>query len=84
MTDLRAFQNDALQAHNKYRQIHNSRPLRLHGGLNAQATHYAQKLAQGGFYQVRRDPYIGPGVGENLFVQCGGNHVTGSDATRSW
>jgi hypothetical protein len=66
-----------------FRQTHNVRALRKHRGLNAQAARYAQKLAQAGYYKVKRDPYIGPGVGENLFVQCG-NHITGRDVTRAW
>ncbi|CAB4041855.1 Hypothetical predicted protein, partial [Paramuricea clavata] len=80
---LRAFRNDALQAHNKYRQTHNAQALKLNRGLDRQAARYAKRLAQTGFYKVKRDPYIGPGVGENLFVQCG-NHITGSDVTKAW
>ncbi|CAB4039229.1 Retrovirus-related Pol poly from transposon opus, partial [Paramuricea clavata] len=82
-SSLRAFQNDALQAHNRYRQTHKVQALKLNRGLNRQAGRYAQRLAQTGFYKVKRDPYIGPGVGENLFVQCG-NHITGSDVTKAW
>ena len=67
-----------------YRQIHNARPLTLNGGLNAKAESYAQKLAQTGFMKVKRDPYIGPGVGESLFAQCGGNFITGSDVSTAW
>ncbi|XP_028391914.1 uncharacterized protein LOC114516587 [Dendronephthya gigantea] len=80
---LHTFRNDALQAHNKYRQTHNAMALRMSGGLNRQAEHYAKRLAQRGLYKVRRDPYIRPWFGENIFVHCG-NHISGADVSKAW
>ena len=66
-----------------YRAIHSVRKLRRSWLLNRQAKRYARKLAKNGFYNVRHDPQITPGVGENIFAYCGSD-VSGSDVTTAW
>ena len=46
ISGLKEYKEGVLRAHNKYRKIHNAKPLRLSQGLSRGAMRYARKLAK--------------------------------------
>jgi uncharacterized protein YkwD len=79
------FDLEALEAHNKYREIHHSPPLILNKELCNIASNYAQKLLQNnnGTIVYSFGKYKGNDMGENIFM-CQGTEVTGEMATNDW
>lgn len=79
------FEQEALNTHNKYREVHGVAPMLLDRGLSNQAKAYAQKIANLGQLmhssQAERED-----AGENLAYACSSNGVplTGETATRMW
>lgn len=79
------FDLEALEAHNKYREIHHSPPLILNKELCNIASNYAQKLLQNnnGTIVYSFGKYKGNDMGENIFM-CQGTEATGEMATNDW
>ena len=82
--DLDVFQQSALEAHNKYRQFHNSPPLVQNSEMSAQATECAQKLAKSSINDAEHSQKSSrENQGENVYVGCLTN-PSGADVTKEW
>ena len=77
------FCNEALQAHNNYRKIHHTEPLKLNRELCKIAQNYSEHLANVGRLQHSDNNYHNDAMGENLYC-CFGKDPTGSSVTSSW
>jgi uncharacterized protein YkwD len=80
-----AFAYDGLQGHNRFRKLHNSKPLKLDRKMCAQAQDFARQLAKLGTLKhsardTRQDQ------GENLAMGCSSGDTTMSAdaATKKW
>lgn len=74
---------EALQSHNKYRNIHHSPPLKLNKDICNIAQNYADYLANNNIMEHSSNKYNNEPLGENLFM-CYGLEATGEYATKSW
>ena len=77
------FQQNALDAHNKYRKKHHVGNLVLSKDLCNIAQKYAETLARTGNFAHSGDSYNGNPMGENLFA-CYGMKITGKTMTDDW
>ena len=77
------FQQNALDAHNKYRKKHHVGNLVLSKDLCNIAQKYAESLARTGNFAHSGDSYNGNPMGENLFA-CYGMKITGKTMTDDW
>ena len=81
---LDIFQQSAVEAHNKYRKLHSSPPLKLNGEMAAQATEYAKTLAKSSIKDVEHSLKSSrDNQGENIYAACGTN-PSGADVTKEW
>jgi hypothetical protein len=76
------FEQESLDAHNKYRAIHNVAVMSLNKDMNAQAAKWAQYLTSLGKMK-HADIKERNGNGENIYYSCG-LAVTGGDVTTAW
>ena len=60
------FVTEALEAHNKYRKLHNVQPLELDAQLNREACEWAEHLAEVGELKYRSTFYNKESLGENI------------------
>jgi uncharacterized protein YkwD len=81
--DLNELRQEALTAHNQYRQKHRAPPLKLNIELNEIAQRYAEELAAKDLFQHSQNTWKGENIGENLFM-CSGYLITGHAMTKSW
>ncbi|CAB3991903.1 PRY1-like isoform X1 [Paramuricea clavata] len=82
--NLDVFQQSALEAHNKYRQFHNSPPLVQNSEMSSQATEFAQKLAKSSINDAEHSQKSSrENQGENVYVGCQTN-PSGADVTKEW
>ena len=81
-----AFEQDALEAHNNFRRVHNAPDMKLNRQLSDQAKVYAQKIANAGALKHSKDAERGSDVGENLAMGCktSGIPLTGKEAVTNW
>lgn len=77
------FQNDALSAHNQFRAVHGVNPLTMNEEMNAEATAYAQKLANTQSFEHSNEADNPNGDGENLLSWPKGG-VDGYSGTQIW
>ena len=80
--EVKSFQNGGLEAHNKFRKIHNSTALKLNRKMCKEAEDYAKALAKKGRLQ-----HAGVKDGENLAFACSRgsrNKFSGAEATKNW
>ena len=77
------FQQNALDAHNKYRKKHHVGNLVLSKDLCNIAQKYAESLARSGNFAHSSNTYNGNPLGENLFA-CYGMKITGKTMTDDW
>ena len=80
---LGSYEGEGLAAHNKYRKIHNAKPMRLDRSLTQQARAYAQRLARTGTFQ-HSSSNERPGQGENLAMACGSGGLSARRAVEMW
>ncbi|XP_026844644.1 protein PRY1 [Drosophila persimilis] len=73
------FAQECLNAHNKYRALHQAPPLTLNPKLNALATNWAQHLLALNRMEHRQNS----GYGENIYMAMGGM-MSAADAVASW
>ncbi|XP_068724150.1 uncharacterized protein [Montipora capricornis] len=80
------FEQEALNAHNKYRKVHGVPEMTLDRALSNQAKAYAQKIANMGQLVHSSQAERGQSVGENLAYACSSNGVplTGESTTKMW
>lgn len=78
-----SYEEEALQAHNNYRRIHDAPPMRLDFGMNQQAAAYAQHLARMGSLQHSSSSQR-PGQGENIAMACGSGGLSAQRAVDMW
>ena len=81
--DYNNFCLNALQSHNKYRNIHHSPPLSLNKEICQISQKYSEYLANNDIFQHSNNKYKGEELGENLFL-CKGKEATGEYVTKSW
>lgn len=77
------FQEEALKAHNEYRQKHHSPILTLNNDLNRIAQNYANKISKINSLDHSNNEYKGEPLGENIYM-CQGMEPTGTDMTKAW
>ena len=82
-SDYSQFCLEALDAHNKYRNIHHVGPLKLNKDLCRIAENYARQLTNMGYLQHSENCYKGDTLGENLFY-CYGQDPSGAEVTKNW
>ena len=80
---LASFGGEGLEAHNKYRRIHDAPAMRLNDDMSQQATAYAGRLARMGKLK-HSSSRERPGQGENLAMSCGYGGLSGQRATEMW
>ena len=76
------FAQGGLDAHNMFRKIHGTPPMKLDAEMSKGAEEYAKKLAAMGTLQHAKTEY-----GENLAMKCSskeGDIMTGQEATKNW
>lgn len=78
-----SYEQEALEAHNNYRRIHDAPPMRLDSNMNQQAAAYAQRLARMGTLQHSTSSER-PGQGENLAMACGSGGLSAKRAVDMW
>ena len=76
---LGSYEGEGLATHNKYRKIHNAKPMRLDRSLTQQARAYAQRLASMGNLQ-----HSSSNDGENLAMACGSGGLSARRAVELW
>ena len=74
---------EALEEHNKYRNMHHVPPLTLNKECCDIAKTYAERLAKDDMLEHSDNMYKGDNLGENLYM-CGGYKATGKEMTKSW
>ena len=74
----------ALQSHNYYRTIHDTRPLRLDDDLNDKANSWALEVAREG--KLKHSNIAGGSYGENLWFKCtsGYSNVSDAEFVKDW
>ena len=81
---LGVFQQSALEAHNKYRQLHNSPPLANNREMSTQATEFAKTLAKSGIADAEHSLKSSrENQGENVYAGCA-TDPSGADVTKEW
>ena len=79
--DSSAFQDEGLAAHNAFRKVHGTAPLKLDPGMSKEAEAYAQLIAKEGklFHSSSKD-------GENLAMGCNNRNVevSAGEAVKDW
>ena len=82
--DNDSFQQFHLDAHNKYRKVHNAPSMTLNSQMSKEAEEYAKKLAKmGGIKHSPKEERNGHG--ENLAMSCSENGDLKDDfATKNW
>jgi len=78
------FASDALEAHNRYREIHGAVPLILDPKLSEAAQAIAEKFASGLETFRHSDEAIAGRVGENIAVRTGLNAKAAASAVDFW
>ena len=81
--NLGSFEQEALQAHNNYRSIHDAPPMTLDSSMSQSAAAYAQRLARMGTLQHSSSSEK-PGQGENLAMACGSGGLSAKKAVDMW
>ena len=79
---VKSFQKGGLEAHNKFRKIHDTTALKLNQKMCKEAEDYAKVLAKKGRLQ-----HAGVKDGENLAFACSygsQNKFSGAEATKNW
>ena len=76
------FEQESLDAHNKYRKVHNVPPMKLNPDMSANAAKWAEHMASLGTLE-HAESEERDGNGENIFYACG-MAVTGGFVTRQW
>ena len=71
-----------LDAHNKYREIHNAPAMKINTEMSAGATEWAEHLASTGT-PVHSDTDDRNGDGENIYNSCGFYDPVG-DGVKEW
>lgn len=82
VSDGNRFQEGGLNAHNKFRKIHETKPLKLNLKMCKEAEDYAKVLARKGGLQ-----HANVKDGENLAYACSsasGKGLSGAEATKNW
>ena len=77
-----SFTELGLQAHNMFRKIHGTPPMKLDAEMSKGAEEYAKKLAAMGTLQHAKTDY-----GENLAMKCSSREndlMTAQEATKNW
>ena len=77
-----SFTELGLQAHNMFRKIHGTPPMKLDAEMSKGAEEYAKKLAAMGTLQHAKTEY-----GENLAMKCSSREndlMTAQEATKNW
>ena len=77
-----AFEQESLDAHNKYRAIHNVAAMKLNKDMNAKATKWAKYMASLGTLK-HSESKERDGNGENIYYSCG-MAATGGGVTTEW
>lgn len=82
---LLAFETEALDEHNKFRQVHGSQPMRLNREMCDEAAAYAKIIAQSGNMKHSTKEQR-KGQGENLSMGCSSNKggQTTTEAVDNW
>lgn len=77
---------EALNAHNRYRKLHGSKPLKLNKELNQIAQDWAEKIAQTGTFEHNTSLFKGQSLGENLAMRytSSGEELSGELMTDQW
>lgn len=70
---LRQFVDDAVQAHNEYRERHKVAPLKHSSELSAFAQKWAEHLASSNAFQHNPNPLKGEKLGENIAMKWSSN-----------
>ena len=81
-----SFADKGLQAHNMFRKIHGSPPMKLDNQMSKDAEEYAKKLASMGTLQ-HSGREARKGAGENLAMKCSSrkeDFMTAEEATKNW
>ena len=81
-----SFADKGLQAHNMFRKIHGSPPMKLDSQMSKDAEEYAKKLASMGTLQ-HSGREARKGAGENLAMKCSSRKedvMTAEEATKNW
>jgi uncharacterized protein YkwD len=81
-SELEKYQQEVLQVHNKYRQIHNAEALRLDTQLSADAMAYARILAEKIKKIKHSQSFNNVEVGENLLMSV--VPLTGAKVVETW
>ena len=76
------FERESLEAHNKYRGIHNVAPMKLNQDMNAKAAKWAKYMASLGTLKHSKSSERDKD-GENIYYGCG-MAVTGGGVTTEW
>ena len=76
---MNKFSKEALEAHNRYRSLHQAPELKLSRKLEKDAQSWANQLAKEGC--LRHDD---TDDGENVYAVMGKDDVTGADAVDRW
>lgn len=74
---------EALEAHNKYRRMHNAQPLELSPELTAQALEWVEKLAEIGYLKYRNARWLNEPVGESI-LRTKVLYFDGDECTDEW
>ncbi|XP_077332352.1 Golgi-associated plant pathogenesis-related protein 1-like isoform X1 [Lithobates pipiens] len=79
--DLRQFEASFLSAHNKYRKLHGSPPLKLNRNLCSSAQKWADHLLS-----IRALQHSNSGLGENIYYKSSSNpqDLPGNEGVDSW
>ena len=80
---LGSYEGEGLAAHNKYRKIHNAKPMRLDRSMTQQANNNAQRLASTGTFQHSSGTER-PSQGENLAMTCSSGGLPARRAVELW
>lgn len=77
------FCDEALEAHNKYRRIHDAQQLELSSELTAQALEWVEKLAEIGSLKYRNARWLNEPIGENI-LRTKVFYFGGDECTDEW
>ena len=80
---LGSYEEEGLAAHNRYREVHEAKPMRLDSSMTQQARAYAQRLARMGTLQHSSSSER-PDQGENLAMACGSGGLSAQRAVEMW
>lgn len=70
-----------LDAHNKYRKIHDAPAMSINSEMSSKAAEWAEHLASTGTFQHARTKN---GDGENLYFGCGSISDPVAESTNGW